>query len=802
MNIINKISIALRFILKRKGFTAINVLGLAIGIAACLFITQYVKFHQSFDRQTPHFDRTYRVTYQRWNENGDRVEFASASPTIGTTMGSLFPEVELFARANKTGGVFAYNDQVYEEEQAFFGETNIFEILGFNILMGDADSCLSLPNQAVLSEAAAKRYFGTSNPIGKTLKHNGNENFVVTAVYENCPANLHFKPELFISLATYIKRDPQLFESGWFYSGFYTYVRLAEGSDYKLVDKKIEEFIEREYGEFLAEYKTGLSFKLQPLRDIHLNSHYMHELELNADSNSIALLEIIAGFILIIAWVNFFNLSTISSLKRVKEIGIRKVNGASRTNLIFQLLLESALINFFAILLAVVMFELGYNSFANLAGLPVHTIYYNQGWFFQIMGLAMLVGTISAGIYSVTGIRGNNLSETLRGMIIGLKGNALVKKGLVTFQFAIAIALIAGTVGVFKQFILMQNTNLGFRLENMLVVKVPRVGDNTLRTKFLLFTEKVNEIPSVNGATYSSVVPGKPNMFNRGGIHKHGDDPNNGKNMRLTEIFSNYPEIYDINIIAGKLFTGNPAEDIHNVMLNQRGAQWLGFENMEAAIGSQIILEGQAKTLVGILYDFKQLSPKEEIEPQIFRFPERFQGYFTLQISNKTADKTVREVERVYSSIFPGNPFDYFYLDEFYNAQYQHDRRFGLVFVLFTILSIIITILGLLALSAYSAEQRRREIGIRRVLGATPKNLIVLLSRSYLGLLIIASGIALPTVWYFLRKWLNNYATRVEVDWVVFVVPILVVFIVAFATVFTQSLKAATANPVDSIKQE
>lgn len=800
--IIKQISLAFRFIFKRLGFASINIVGLALGISSCLFITSYVKHHKSFDKQVPFPERTYRVTYQRWTENGDRVEFASASPTIGPSIKQIVPEVESFGRAYKVGGVFTQNEHTYEEEMAFYGETNLIDILGFNLTQGQKAGCLDQPNQVVLSQKVAHKFFGDQNPIGQTLKWNGRTNLEVTGVFENLPSNVHFKPDLFVSMATWIQRTPQLFESGWYYSGFYTYVILKEGVDPKQIDKKVEEYIEREFGETLREYKTGLSFKLQPLLDIHLNSHFMHELELNSDETSIILLEIIAWFILLVAWVNFFNISTISSLKRIKEIGIRKVNGASRTQLATQLLLESALINILAILMAIMFFEVGYSGFANLSGLPVESNYISQSWFYQILILALLIGTLSAGIYSITSIGGDTLVGSLKGLIIGSKNNILLKKSLVTFQFAIAIALLAGTVGVFKQFNFMQNQNLGFTLNNMLVVKVPMVGDSTLQGRFWVFEEQAQKLPTIDGIAYSSIIPGKPNMFNRGGIYRFGDDPNNGKNMRLTEIDANFPKVYGIQLIAGDGFTGNPNEDVNSVMLNLRGAEWLNYSSPEEAIGTQIVLEGRPKTVVGILFDFNQLSPKEEIEPQIFRYPERYQGYFTLKINSEKTSEVLSQIELIYRSIFPGNPFDYFYLDQYYKDQYKHDKRFGMVFLLFSLLSIAITVLGLMSLSAYSAEQRKREVGIRKVLGASPQSIIQLLFRDYLALWIIAGTISVPVVWYFLNQWLTGYAKRIDVSASIFIVPLLVVLAVSIATVLSQSIKAANMNPVESIKQE
>lgn len=797
-----KILLASRFIFKRKGFAFINIFGLALGITACLLITLYVKYHKSYDLQAPYPERTYRVTYQRWAEGGDRVEFASASPTIGPAMKERFPEVEKFARAFKQGGVFTYQDQVFEEEMAFYGESNLFEILGFEMIKGNPNSCLDLPNQIVLSQTIAYKYFGNENPLGKTMVWNGRHNLEVTGVYKDCPPNIHFKPTLFVSMATWEKRTPQLFQQGWYNSGFYTYVRLQEGTFQNKIDNRIEEFIENEFGETLREYNMWLSFRLQPITDIHLTSKYMHEIETNNDKTSIALLEIVAWFILIIAWVNFFNLSTISSLKRMKEIGIRKVNGATRKDLITQMLSESAIINLAALLLALTLLELSYPFFANIAGLPQDLTYINQPWFYFFIIVAFMIGTLSAGVYAVSGIRGNSLSATLRGMATKSKKGQFLKKTLVTIQFAIAIALITATISVYYQFQQLQSKDLGFNLHNMLVIKVPKVGNETLHGKYWVFHDMVKDLPFINGAAYSSVIPGKPNMFNRGGIYRYGEEVTNGKNMRLTEVDAQFTNVYDINLVAGEGFTGNPAEDANNVMLNLKGALWLGFKSAEDAVGEQVVLEGIPKKVVGVLVDFNQLSPKEEIEPQIFRYPQRFQGYFTLKIEENFSKESISSIEKIYSSVFPGNPFDFFFLDSYYNSQFKDDKRFGMVFALFSILSIVITVLGLLGLSAYTAQQRKREIGIRKVLGAKVTSIVQLLFYDYLILWALSSAVAIPIAWHFLNQWLNNYANKITPTWWIFTIPMLTVLLVAMVTILAQSLKAAYINPVESIKEE
>lgn len=798
----NYLRIVFRDLRRNPGFYFINISGLAIGLAACLMISSYVRFHRSFDKQPEAYADTYRVQYSRWSENEDRVEFASASPTIGPAIKTNFPEVQAFARAYKTEGIFFKDEHYFEEQKVFRAESGIFNLLGIKVIRGQAAHCLDEPTSVAISESTAKKYFGTNDPLGKTLSYNKQQNLKVTAVFKDLPPNMHMKADIFVALAAWMQRDPELFSNGWFNSGFYTYVKLAPGTDPEKINRGIEAFIERELGSDLAKYKMGMSFRLQPLRDIHLTSHYMHELEANGDKSAVNLLGIVGWFILVIAWVNFFNLSTIASLRKQREMAIRKVNGASRFQLLFQLLIWSAFINLAAVIIAVGIFELIYPFFSQLTGLPPSSQELHSTWFYITITLAFLAGTFSAGIYSVTGIYSAKVIQLLKAGQTRQKNGRLMKKGLLTLQFAIGIAIIAATMGVYLQFRYITKQDTGFCLDNILVVKAPVVGDSTLLNRFKSFTDEINAISGVQGCAFSSVVPGQANMFNRGGIYRVGQSENDAKNYRITETGQAFFDTYKIRFIAGEGFTGNAAIDRQRVVINANAAANLGYAKPQDAVGKKIMMEQKPWMISGVVIDFLQRSPKESIEPQIFRYPQRFQGKFSINTGKSDAEQMIKVIESIYSKIFPNNPFNASFLKNYYYLQFEQEKRYTLVFTVFSTLVVFITILGLIGLSAYTAEQRKKEIGIRKALGASDSWLFWLLFKDYILLWVLASAIALPVFYIKFDEWLAGFATQLPIPWWIYFTSAIMVLIISFITVWIQSRRIIALNPVENLKYE
>jgi putative ABC transport system permease protein len=798
------IQLAFRNLRNKVGFYAINIAGLAIGIAACLMITHYVRFHKSYDTYQEDSHRVYRINYSRWTLDGDedRVEFASATPIIGKALLENIPEIEMQGQAFRQEGIFSYEDKFFEESKAFYAESDLLRLLGVIIKEGPKENVLDEPRTLILSESTARKYFGDQPAIGKTMYYNKTQLYEVVGIFSDIPPNSHFKADMFLSIETWKQQNPNLFQTGYIFSGFYNYIKLREETDPELVNHKAAEYVENEYGETLAANRINMGFKLQPLEDIHLHSHFMHELELNGNASSIAILEIIAWFILIIAWVNFFNLSTITSIRRLREICIRKVNGAARKQLLKQLLSESALVNLFAILIALILFEGISPYFFNFADLPTDVPVWNQSWIFIFLIFAFIAGTLSAGVYSITGIPSSKVAELIKGGSHNLARKRNIRKILVTAQFIIAIGLIASTTVIFRQYQLISKVPLGFKLNDMLVLNGPLINDSISFNKFNVMKKEVQQLPEFNGATFSSVIPGKPNMYNRGGVYIFGEEPTSGKNYRITEVDESFAKVYNIKLIAGEDFTGYNDIDREKILVNASAARFMGFSPIEEALGKRIVLEQEILTISGIINDFHQLSPKEKLEPQIFRIPRRHRGYLTIDMSGTEPESAIKKMETIYQSFFPANPFAYFFLDNFYEAQNIGEKRFSVVLALFSILVILITVLGLMGLSAYTVEQRRKEIAIRKVLGAKKSDIFRTLFKDYILLWILGGLIALPLAYYFIDIWLNNFALRIQPGYLFFILPILIVIIITLSTVFIQSTKVLHMNPSESIKAD
>lgn len=801
--IINNIKTAFRQLLKNRYFWMTNILGLSIGIAACLLISGYVHFELGYDENIENLDNLYRVLYERESESGEKVQFASASPTIGPAMMENFPEVEEFARAYKVKGVISFEDFFFKEENMLWVENAFLDLLSYELIRKENNQPLKEPNSAVISEDIARKYFGNQNPLGKSFKLDGKETFRVTGVFRSRPENMHYKADILLSYANWENRlGDNLKTFGWVYSGFYTYVRLEEGVSKETIDSKIQLMLQRELSDFMERTKLTIHYSLQPVKDIHLTSHYMHELRANGNKNSVTFLQIISWFILLIAWINFVNLITINSMKRRSEINLRKVLGGTSRKLISQFILESLILNSIALVIALILITLIRPWFSDITGIPMDYSFWSHPWFWLNTLFIFSVGTLLAGSYPVWGILSRKMAANLKNASTGSKKSVHLRKSLVTFQFLMATVLIAGTISVYLQLQYLKNQEQGFNKENILVIPTPRVGGENLHSRRQAFKETMKTYPFVRDISFSSVIPGKHNMFNRGGIYRVGDEPTTGKNYRVTEVDHNYMNVYSNIFIAGRNFSKEFSSDQNAVIINVRASRLLGFNSPVDAVKERIMIRGQEQTIIGVIQNFHQESPRNDFEPQIFRLARRFNGYFSVKLLNAEYDQIQQTIQKSYGKFFPGNPFDYFYMENFYQHQYQREEQFGSVFGGFSLLAIVITIVGILSLSSFTAAQRRKEIGIRKAIGADRKQVVILLSKSYLVLLAISFILAIPVIYYGLHLWLDHFASRMSITPWIFIIPVLIVLLLSMTTVVLQAFSESRANPVEALRYE
>jgi len=537
------------------------------------------------------------------------------------------------------------------------------------------------------------------------------------------------------------------------------------------------------------------------LLSIHLNSDYMMEFEANGDQQIIYFLSIVAFLILVIAWVNYINLSTSMSLSRMKEIGIRKVIGSSRQQLIFQFILESFSLTSIAILLSLGLVYFFLPAMNSITGrtMTLFNLAEIQLWVEIIM--LFVAGGIASGIYPAFIVSSFKPAEVLKGKSKKSSGN-IMRRVLVIFQFAVSIILIVGTFVVFRQLHFLRQQKLGVDIDQTLVIVGPNVGDSTYTDKHTSFKIEALRLPSVSAITASTTVPGTQPPWNAGGIRKIQDDPSKGQQYRVVGMDADYADYYGLKIIAGRNFSQDYPNEKNSVLFNESAYQLMGFASLEEAIGQEINFWGDTLQIVGIVQDYHHESYKKNIEPLIFRYYPFPSSYFSIRVNAGHYQEAIRNIGTLYSQFFPGNEYDYFFLDDHFNQQYQSEVLFGKIFGSFSTLAIIIACLGLFGLTSFVTTQRTREIGIRKTLGASRPELILLLSKEFSRLVFVSLVPALPLVWWLSRQWLSNFASQTNLSWWLFVIPGIVVFLIAWATISYHTLRISSINPTETLRTE
>ena len=802
----NYFKTAWRNILRQKGHSGINIIGLAIGIAACLLILQYVSFELSYENFHVNKDRIYRVQLDRYDNGKLSTQWAAGAYAAGNSFKDAIPEIEDYVKLRQNDPVvIEVNNQPLKINKVFFATNSFFSVFTYPIISGDKENALTEPFTAAISETTARILYGTDAAVGKRLTLNRRRDYTITAVFKDAPVNTQLRPDILLSYPTFIKivgpnNNP---ETAWQWDGCLTYLLLRNGADPNTVEKKFVPVVEKFTAEEMKRFNATAHYYLEPLSAIHLYSNYIGEPAPNGDGKTTYLLLGIAFFIAVIAWVNYINLATARAVNRAKEVGIRKAVGSQRKQLVFQFLSESALLNALALLLALVIVMIAIPGFNLLSGQNLSfTLFSKTNFWFGLAGL-FLTGVFFSGLYPAFVLSGFNPIEVLKGKMTATTKGALLRKGLVVFQFTASMFLLIGTLAVYQQIQYMRKQSLGISIDQTLVVRPPMVfTDSTYVQNMSAFKETLNQQTGINGVTISTSIPGQAVDWNAGGIKLVGTDESTQKQYRVIGVDHDYLKQYGIKLIAGRYFSREFGTDDSAVIFNKKGFEQLGLDKPEDAVGKRIDFWGRRYTIVGIAENFHQQSLREAFEPLIFRLIPGVRGYLSVKTPASGASETVTLVQSNWNKFFPGNTFDYFFLDDHFDQQYRADQRFGQVFGLFTILAIFVACLGLFGLASFTTIQRTKEIGIRKVLGASVLRILKLLYRDFAILLLIAFVIAVPVAWLTITSWLQGYAFRIPIHWSYFLVPFVTVLIIALLTVSFQSIKAAIANPVKSLRTE
>jgi len=790
---------ALRSILKKKTFSLINILGLSIGIAACLLILHYATFELSFDRFHKNADRLYRL------RGGDRADSCFA---VGQAMKDSFPEVIDFAKIARTGarGVYSSGELHIRQENVFSATGSFLSLFSYKMLKGDPATALAEPNSIVITESTAKTFFGDKDPMGKVLRHNGAWDYKITGVLADLPKNSHLKFDILLSWATVRSRYGEKVDSSWVVWGVWTYILLKPGTDPLAFQAKLTDFIKAKQKEINQPESFWEQYHIQPLKDIHLYSAYVYESAENGSGNAVRLLIIVAAFIVVIAWSNYINLSTALGAGRAKEVGVRKVAGAGRRHLIRQFLVEAGLVNAAATGLSVLLVQLSLASFSRLTGTPPEFIIWHNIWFWAALLFVFLGGILLSGLYPAFVLSGFQPAAVLREKLGPSSRGVLLRKGLVVFQFMISAALIAGTFTVYKQISFMTGSDLGLDYRQTLVLKRPMAITDKTREEFAARLEsckaELQKIPGVSLVSISTSVPGDDvGPINEG---KKPDLPKEATvDVYEISVDQNFIPMYGLKLAAGRNFSDKMKTDATGIILNETAVKRLGYGSPKAAVDQKYIYRNTIPLMiVGVMADYHQETLKTNYEPLSLVYRPTANGDFSVRFQTKDVTGMVPGIKNVWERFFPGNPFEVFFLDDHLRQLYRSDWQFLNVFGIFSLLAIFVACLGLFGLSLFNTVQRTKEIGIRKVLGASLVGLIVLLLKDFAKLIVLAVVIAIPVFYFSFRGWLNRYAFRIGIEWWFFIIPLIMIFVISTLVVVFHSVKVSESDPVRSLRYE
>jgi len=807
------IKIAFRNLTKWKLFSVINVSGLSIGFSVCLVLLIYVESELSYDRHNKKADQIYR-TVSTYYINGElRGTYPLSDFGQGPALLSDIPEITNFVRTHLMhGGAVISNKsnlpnpiQFYEDESIQFVDSNFFDVFTHKSILGDLQTALDQPNSIVLTERAAQRYFDDEETIvGKTLKVSGswwtNGDYVVTAVIENNPPNSHFKFDFLVGTHNLLLNEMYRASTGTSTEGnFVTYVELDSKAEVKSVLNKIPASMQKYQGEELKRIDGKVSLSLQPLTEIHLTPGYSLEMSPTTSVNTLYFFILVSGLVVLLAWINYINLCTARAITRLKEVGIKKTIGAARYQLISQFMIESVMIHIISAILAICMVHVLLPTIGDLLNRDFALEYTNPRLWIVVMSFVFL-GSFIAGAYPAFVLSSFKPIAALKGIQTRTSGSFTLRQALVVVQFAISLIMIAGTFAITRQLAFMQSHSKGYSSEHMLVVKGPGVmNEPGIEARLSAMKSQLENLSFVSSVTTSDAVPG--GGYNWGtGMRKYGSGVEDNKSGDVVFVDRDFTKTYEMSLLGGNIPEIKNRDQKQSVLINESALKVFRFKDVESAIGDKLIVGADSFVIMGVLKDYHWSSLKSTIVPTVLAVNNVCGKYFSLKIEGGDLNESIDQIKKLYGGTFPEKPFEYFFLDEFFNHQYKGDRQFHRIVSLFSLLSIVIAGLGLVGLTSFTVGRKAKEISIRKVFGASIRSILILLSGGFLKPILIASVIAVPIVLYGIDTWLNTFAYKIDLSLDLYLLPVIVLIVISILTIVATTFRAASVNPVGNLK--
>lgn len=795
----NNLKIGIRVLRRDKVFSMINIIGLSTGLAISLLIMLYVQFELSYEKYNPNADHLVRITIDLFNGETIIDQDCETYPPLGDRILSEFSEVVDFTHAYDIDEMTVKaGDQFFSETKVYAVDPSFFQLFQYPLIHGDARTVFQAANEVVLTETQAIKYFNNTDVVGKSIwLASVDKHFKITGIVPDSPPNTHLKFDMLISYLS-MKASFGEKENNWNGNNTYTYVKLVEPTQLEYFKDNLARLNDLLQSEDKLENERMVA---QPIADIHLYSHKSFEPENNGDATSVYFLLGVGILVFLLAIVNYINLSTSKSLDRAKEVGIRKIVGSSLFQLRMQFFIESFLINLFAALLAVMLMILSLNYFVEIANLPYTFTFLSNTLFWLVLAVVVLLSTVLSGIFPALILSSFEPIAIIKGRFTSSARGTLLRKLLVISQFAITLFLLIQTLTVRTQLTYMKNKDQGLNIEQVVVVRAPHT--EALSLNYSTFKKELLGQTQFQAVTLSSAVPGLATgeLGTTSGINLVEAIEESSFNFYLYQIDAEFIPTMEMSLVAGENFIPNSKNKLQ-ILVNEKTIKLWGIPTAAEAIGKKVMLFGEHRNIKGVMKDFHQTGAKSDYIPMIFFHSDNFNNLVSIRIQPDNIRDQVDMIEQIFESSFPSSPFDYFFIDQAYDKQYQSEDRFQQVFTILTGFAILIACLGLFGLTSFMVSKRVKEIGVRKVLGANIAQIVFLLSKEFTWMISVAMLIALPLTFFLIDAWLVQYAFRIDIQLWLFAFPAITVFVVSFLTVFAKTFHIAKANPVDALRNE